>query len=197
MVVHVRGGRVADIEPVGCDVVRFDVAQLDIAGVADLAVLRGRLTRRRPGSARRGRGPVARSPGPLVGKGELHHDLRRPGSLPDLLVALREDFDDDEPFCWWDSIDDRSRPAIDVDEVRSGSDFAADLVALADELSHKLADEDGALADLADELSDGLPGALRQQRTLERLLDSASAPAGELVDRALAVALAALDGGGR
>ena len=63
--------------------------------------------------------------------------------------------------------------------------------------SHKLADEDGALADLADELSDGLPGALRQHRALERLLDSASAPAGELVDRALAVALAALDGGGR
>jgi DNA repair protein SbcD/Mre11 len=197
MVVHVRGGRVADVEPVGCDVVRFDVAQLDIAGVADLAVLRGRLSDagRDRLTAAEGRSLVLQ--GQLVGKGELHHDLRRPGSLPDLLVALREDFDDDEPFCWWDSIDDRSRPAIDVDEVRSGSDFAADLVALADELSHKLADEDGALADLADELSDGLPGALRQQRALERLLDSASAPAGELVDRALAVALAALDGGGR
>ena len=172
-------------------------AQLDIAGIADLAVLRGRLADagRDRLAAAEGRSLVLQ--GQLVGKGDLHHDLRRPGSLPDLLVALREDFDDDEPFCWWDSIDDRSRPAIDVDEVRSGSDFAADLVALADELSHKLADEDGALADLADELSDGLPGALRQHRALERLLDSASAPAGEFVDRALAVALAALDGGGR
>jgi exonuclease SbcD len=195
MVVQIRGGRIADVELVDCDVVRFDLTQLDIADVVDLAALRGRLAdaARERLAAADGRSLVLR--GQLLGQGELHGDLRRPGALPDVLVALREDFANDDPFCWWDSIDDESRPAVDVDAARSGSDFAADLIALADELAAKLLDEDGAVAELAEDLSEGLPGPLRQQRALERLLESGSPPPAELVDRALALALGELGGG--
>jgi len=194
VVVHVSGGRVADLEPVGCDAVRFDLVELDIAEIADLAELRDRLagaSRDRLSSAE-GRSLVLR--GQLVGQGELQLDLRRPGTLQDLLITLREDFAEDQPFCWWDSIDDLSRPAVDLDAARAGSDFAADLIALADELRLSLASDDRAVDDLAADLSEGLPGPLRTRRVLERLLKSPGAPPGEIVDRALVLALGELEG---
>jgi DNA repair exonuclease SbcCD nuclease subunit len=197
VVVHVAGGRVAGIEPVGCDVVRFDLAEIDIAEIADLAELRARLvgaSRDRMASAD-GRSLVLR--GRLVGQSELHLDLRRPGTLEDLLAALRDDFAEEQPFCWWDSIEDRSRPVMDLDAARTGSDFAADLIALADELRVDLAGAESAVSDLAAELSEGLPGPLKTRRDLERLLKSPSLPPVELVDRALVLALGELEGDGR
>jgi DNA repair exonuclease SbcCD nuclease subunit len=192
--VHVRGGRVAELEPVSCDVVRFETVELDIAGAADLAELRDQLA----GASRDcmgrsdGRSVVLRAR--LTGQGALHSDLRRPGSREDLLLALRDDFADDDPFCWWDSVEDRSRPAVDLDQLRAGSDFAADLAALAEGLKGRLELEPEAVAELAAELSDGLPGALRSQRVLERLLDSPGSPGAELVDQALLLALGELEG---
>jgi hypothetical protein len=195
--VHVRDGRVADVEPVACDVVRFDLVELDISAVADLADLRARLTfaARECVAAADGRSVVLGAR--LVGQGELHLDIRRPGTLHDLLVALREDFPEDDPFCWWDAIDDRSRPAIDLEAARTGADFAADLIALADELGRRLATDERTTADLAAELADGLPGQLRQRQALERMLESSKVPAGRLVSRALVLALGELDGDGR
>jgi DNA repair exonuclease SbcCD nuclease subunit len=194
MVVHVRRGRVAEVEAVSCDVVRFGLIELDVADVGDLADLRARLANAALDrlSGADGRSLVLR--GELVGQGELHRNLRRPGTMHDLLMALREDFAQGEPFCWWDSVDDRSRPAVDLETARAGSDFAADLIALADELGRRLATEDGAATDLAAELSEGLPGQLRHQHALERLLESSRAQPSELVDRALALALGELEG---
>jgi hypothetical protein len=193
-VVHVRGGRVAGVEPVACDVVRFDLVQLDVAVVADLAALRGRLF---DAAAERLASADGRSlvlGGQLLGQGEIHRDLCRPGALPELLGTLREDFSGSEPFCWWTSIDNQSRPLIDVATARAGADFAADLIALADELGRRLVSEDDALSDLSEELSEGLPGPLRQQRALEQLLESPGESVGAFVDRALALALGELDG---
>ncbi|MGD0440198.1 MAG: DNA repair exonuclease [Acidimicrobiales bacterium] len=192
--VHVSDGHVQDIEPVACDVVRFDLVELDIAEIADLAELRTRLVsaaRERLGGAD-GRALVLR--GHLVGQGELHSDLRRPGATEDLRSALREDFEEDRPFCWWDCIDDRSRPAIDLEVARAGSDFAADLISLADALALSLANDDAALDGFATELSEGLPGPLKTRRAIERLLKSSGLPPAELIDRALVLALGELEG---
>jgi DNA repair exonuclease SbcCD nuclease subunit len=197
VVVHVRAGSVAEVEPVSCDVVRFDLVELDVANIADLAELRARLleaSRDRLAQAE-GRSLVLR--GSLVGQGDLHFDLRRPGSVGDLLTALREDFAEQDPFCWWDGIEDLSRPGVDLDAARAGSDFAADLFLLADELHRRLEADDGAVAALAAELSEGLPGSLRTQRALERLLGSPGGLAAEIVDRALVLALGELEGEGR
>jgi hypothetical protein len=114
-----------------------------------------------------------------------------------LLSALRADFEEDQPFCWWDSIDDQSRPALDLDAARGGSDFAADLIALADQIRLSLSDDDVAVGNLAADLSDGLPGPLRTRRAIERLLKSPSLPPVELIDRALVLALGELEGNRR
>lgn len=197
VVVQVRAGQVASVEPVSCDVVRFELVELDVAEVADLADLRARLAalcKQRLASAE-GRSLVLR--GRLVGRGEVAPDLRRPGSIEGLVLALRDELAEDDPFAWWDSIDDRSRSTVDLELVRSGSDFAADLVAMADELKSCLSSEPDAIEELAAELSEGLPGPLRTHRALERLLDTPSESASELVDRALLLALGELDGDGR
>lgn len=194
VIVHVRAGRVAAVEPVSCDVVRFGLVEADVADVVDLGELRARLasaSRDRLASAD-GRSLVLR--GSLVGQSDLYFDLHRPGALDDLLRALREDFADEDPFCWWDSIEDLSRPAIDVDSARAGTDFAADLIALADALGRRIETDEDAIGELAAELSEGLPGPLRTQRALERLLTSHGPALDELVDRALLLALGELDG---
>ena len=146
VVAHVHAGRVADLEPVGCDVVRFGLVEVDIGDIADLAELRARL--------------------------------------------------EYQPFCWWDSIDDRSRPTVDIDAARAGSDFAADLIRLADQLGPILESDESAVEYLAAELSEGLPGTLRTRRVLEQLLKSPNLSPAELVDRALVLALGALEGDG-
>ena len=196
VVAHVHAGRVADLEPVGCDVVRFGLVEVDIGNIADLAELRARLVAAsRDGLASSdGRSLVLRAQ--LVGQSELHLDLRRPGTLEDLLVALRGDFAEYQPFCWWDSIDDRSRPTVDIDAARAGSDFAADLIRLADQLGPILESDESAVEYLAAELSEGLPGTLRTRRVLEQLLKSPNLSPAELVDRALVLALGALEGDG-
>jgi DNA repair exonuclease SbcCD nuclease subunit len=197
VVVNVQAGRIAGLEPVSCDVVRFGVVELDVAEIVDLADLREHLVRAGKQQLERAEGRSLVLRGQLVGQGELSSDLRRPGSIDDLLETLRGDFAGDEPFCWWDTIDDRSRAVADLELIRSGSDFAADLVAMADELKRCLESEEESVEELAAELSDGLPSQLRTHRVLEGLLGSQAAPVTELVDRALLLALAELDGEGR
>ena len=59
----------------------------------------------------------------LVGQSELHLDLRRPGTLEDLLVALRGDFAEYQPFCWWDEIEDLTKGIVDLETIRLIEDF--------------------------------------------------------------------------
>ena len=68
---------------------------------------------------------------------------------------------------------------------------------MADELKRCLESEEESVEELAAELSDGLPSQLKTHRVLEGLLGSQAAPVSELVDRALLLALAELDGEGR
>ena len=75
----------------------------------------------------------------LTGRSGAHAALARPKALDDLLADIRGAGLSRDPWVWVDRVRDRTMPAIDLDLVRSGSDFAADLVSLADSL---LADSD-------------------------------------------------------
>jgi len=79
----------------------------------------------------------------LHGRSETHATLARRGVLDDLLADVRSAGLEREPWVWVDRLTDRTRPALDLDLVREGSDFAADLVRLTDAL---LADEEAAAA---------------------------------------------------
>lgn len=75
----------------------------------------------------------------LTGRSEVHSELIRPGVLADLSKEVREAGMSKDPWAWIDRLADRTRPVIDLDAIRAGSDLAADLVREADRL---LGDQD-------------------------------------------------------
>jgi len=70
----------------------------------------------------------------LEGRSEVHSELARTGVMSDLLSEVRADGMSGEPWVWVDRVRDRTRPAIDLEVLRSSEEFAGDLVRMADEL---------------------------------------------------------------
>jgi DNA repair exonuclease SbcCD nuclease subunit len=156
VVVQVREGSVTDAEFVACDRVRFEEVECPIDGLADVPSLEEMLSdlaAERVATAE-GRSVIVRAR--LVGRGELHALLVRPGALDELLRVLREGAGDGHPFCWWDEIKDASRGIVDRDDVRRRGDFAADLLAVADQVRR----DPTARSELATRLVGGAPRAL-------------------------------------
>jgi DNA repair exonuclease SbcCD nuclease subunit len=138
-VVTVRGGRVAAVEHVDCDQVRIVRLDVDVSEIPDLPELQAELSSR---AAQELDAAAARSlviQASLSGRGDLHQELIRPGVAEDLLAALNDDRPATPRFAYFNSLEDRSRPTVDVAQLRHGDDFAADVIATADELASKLA----------------------------------------------------------
>jgi DNA repair protein SbcD/Mre11 len=148
VVVGVRDGKVqsAVLEP--CDSIRYEEISLDVSHSGDLAEVRDGLASASRSLLARGDGRSLIVRGRLIGQSHLHDDLRRPGTPHEILQSLRDDFSRDDPFCWWSSIEDESDPAVDVDDARRTPGFAADLIALADDLRRRLDGDDAAVAEL-------------------------------------------------
>jgi hypothetical protein len=122
----------------------------------------------------------------------LHHDR----VLAELLESLRDEFPLQQPWCWWDRIDDASAPTIDVEELKAGSDFAADLITMSHDLLRRCSTPALALGldaelptDLLEDITSTLPRALRA-----RLLASHMS-ASELIEAGLTTALDELGAG--
>jgi DNA repair exonuclease SbcCD nuclease subunit len=172
-VVEVRGGRVASLEAVACDAVRFQELEFDVADCPSPAALHEALLSQavRELTSASGRSVILRAR--LCGRGTVHGDLARPEVLPALLEELRAGADSSaDPFIWWDRITDATHAAIDLAELRSGEDFVADLLKAAESLG--AGQDDGAppvsaarLLDDAtlDELLDRMPMELRARAT--------------------------------
>lgn len=127
-------GLVAEPEFVPLDRVRLDAVTVDIGSLGDLGALRDRL--REVGHAARasadGRSVVLSVR--LAGTGELHDDLRRPGTIAGLLDDLRDEEAEQAPVLWWDRIDLHTRGPRDIDAVSERNDFVADMIDEAVEL---------------------------------------------------------------
>lgn len=131
-------GTIQEPEFVALDRVRYDRIEHNIEGVADLVTLRDRLVdlgHRRLAEAD-GRSVLVSVE--LVGRGPIHGELYRPGSLAELLDTLRAESLSEPPFLWWDRIEVSTRPVQDLDELIGRNDFVADLV---EEASSLLADD--------------------------------------------------------
>lgn len=149
-------GTIAEPEFVALDRIRFSRIEHSIDGVADLATLRDRLVDigRRCLAEADGRSVLLQVE--LTGRGPIHGDLYRPGSLVELVDALRSESLSEAPFLWWDRIDLSTRPVQDLDELQGRNDFIADLV---DETAALLADDD-ARARRTEEWDEELPSDL-------------------------------------
>lgn len=128
-----RGGAVGvehvDLAPVAwgaatvdcADLVDIDDVERAVADACDL--LRGD----------GGRPIVARLT--LAGRSQAHGDLARPGALAALGDHLRGAQAALTPWVWIDRLEDATSAPIDLDTVRAGHDFAAEVLSVADELA--------------------------------------------------------------
>jgi DNA repair exonuclease SbcCD nuclease subunit len=147
-VVEVSPGGTVALEHVEAAHVAWARVELDCSAANDLDSVRSLLTRECENLlARENRAVVARFS--LTGRCAAHADLARPGVLSQLLDDVRAEQGAGDPWVWVDRIDDRTAAVLDLDAVRSGVDFAAEIVRVADELES----DEAALRALLDEIA--------------------------------------------
>ncbi len=107
---------------------------IDLSGSDDIEAVRTLLSAECEGLRERadGREVVARIT--LAGRTAAHGDLIRPGVAQALLADLRSEQSSAEPWVWVDRLADRTAGVIDLNEVRNGPDFTAELLRISDEL---------------------------------------------------------------
>jgi len=71
----------------------------------------------------------------LTGRSGVHADLCRPGVLSDLSTDFCQEQLELEPWIWVDRIHDRTRPALDLDEILAEEGLRGDLARLARDLA--------------------------------------------------------------
>jgi DNA repair exonuclease SbcCD nuclease subunit len=94
----------------------------------------------------------------LVGRSAVHADLARPGAVADLLEDVRAEFGSGDPWLWLDRLEDRTGALLDLDALRGGADFAAEIVRVADEMARDPELTEGLIAEIAAPVSATLPG---------------------------------------
>ncbi|MGA8681160.1 MAG: DNA repair exonuclease [Acidimicrobiales bacterium] len=189
-VVEVAGGRVAGVEFVACDRIRYASVDVDLTPLSSVEAVRDALAEAAQDelASAEGRSIVVRAR--LSGRSEVHAALQGERAVPELLVSLRDEFRPLGPWCWWDRIEDDSAGLLDLGRLRAGSDFAADLICVAEELAASCAGPSLSLgleaelpAALLDDITATLPKALRIRAM------AASPSARELLSAGLMTAL--------
>ena len=120
---------------VATDVVRWYAQDLDIGLLATWDDLLDELTRVRDEvrAGAEGRAAVLRLN--LTGRGELHRELARKIDLErDLAEPLREGEPERPDFVWVESVRNRTRPPLDLDQRRLVQDFVGDFLNAAQDL---------------------------------------------------------------
>lgn len=123
----------AQLEFVDTSSINWQRVELDLADCAGLGTVRQRLLEECERlRSEAGRPVLARID--LIGRCPAHVELVRPGALEDLLEDVRAEQLAEEPWLWVDRLRDLTGAPIDLDRIREGADFAADLVRTTDEL---------------------------------------------------------------
>jgi DNA repair exonuclease SbcCD nuclease subunit len=176
IVVEVVDGRIGGVEFVACDRIRYAAAEVDVTPLTSIDAVRDALVDVAHDElvGADGRSIVLRAR--LSGRSDVHAILQHDRCLDDLLKSVRDEFGLESPWCWWDRIDDTSAPAIDVEELKHGADFAADLIAMTGELTERCATPALVLGldaelptDLLDDITSTLPKALRTRAMASEL----------------------------
>lgn len=183
-VVEVDGDTASEPEFVQLDRVRCALLEADVSGLGDLTELAQMLRElgESEAAAAERRSLLLRAT--LVGSGPVAEHLRRTGARAELLAGLRDDARErEEPFLWWEHLEDTTLRPLDHEALRRRGDFPGALLELADEVAGD-PDEQRAFArrhlaavaapDLAQLVGD-LPGPVtpeRWQRAVELALDT-------------------------
>ncbi len=156
MVVEVEDSRVSRVDFFPTDAVRFVSLEVDVSMLdqdADVGSLRQELLAQAAWARDENPGRALLARVSVTGRGALYHDLATPCASEDLLRDLRDEFNGERPFFWWESLRNHSRLEVDLDVVRARDDFSSSVLAL----SETIADDPEALGRLVRELSPTAP----------------------------------------
>jgi len=70
----------------------------------------------------------------LIGRTDLHTELHRGNIVGDILERVREDFEGRTPWIWLEKLTLSTTGTYDLETLRSGNDFIADIISIYDEL---------------------------------------------------------------
>ncbi|MFQ5443467.1 MAG: exonuclease SbcCD subunit D, partial [Nitrospinales bacterium] len=123
----------ADIRFIPTDVARYLSTTLDVSDCASVdGIIQSTQSRCESiSSGINGRGVVIRMT--LTGRTPLHETLQRGNSLQAIEEAIQTDFSGRDPWIWLE-LKLQTAGIYDLDELRQGSDFVADLIHLYDEM---------------------------------------------------------------
>lgn len=151
VVVEFEGDRVLGHRRVELDRVRFEAVDVAIDDLADEADLERALRRAAADVVTRADGRLVLLRATLTGRGPLHELLIR----DEYLAGLRSALDDQEDAdLVWERIASTAGPAVDLDELREGNAFAAEVLAAFDALAADPAALQGVLDDLGRSFTD-------------------------------------------
>ena len=174
-VVEISPGGATTLERVETAPIGWAQTDVDASDAADLEDVRALLLEAcETMRVESGRHTVARIA--LIGRSAAHPDLRRPGVAAQLFADIRAEAVVDTPWVWIDRLVDRTSSIVDLDELRGGPDFAAELVRIADELASDHVELETLLAAIAAPVATTLSGYGTQcapRDTLERARDAA------------------------
>jgi DNA repair protein SbcD/Mre11 len=108
--------------------VRFEDLEIDLTGQTDIAILRELIEEGRSQLASSVGGPGLILRISLIGRTELHKLLIKPGESFQITAMLNEGRLDGAGFCWIDRIIIKTSPPADIDQLRNGNDFTAEMI---------------------------------------------------------------------
>lgn len=132
--VELREDGTSDLRFVATDTVRFNSRLIDVSEASDIDVLTERILCACDEAREEAAGRTLILRLTLTGRTPLHAQLRMGDNLSELKQIIQEQLMRQEGVVWLDQLLLRTGTPHDVDELRRGSDFAAELIALYDDL---------------------------------------------------------------
>jgi len=134
--VTLSNGAECNIDFVPTDVVRYKTYNLDISGIADIDDLIEAIKGKCGDIAEHMEKRHAIIRMIITGRTNIHSELNKENSIEDIVTSIRDHFDGIEPIVWLEKIILNTQGTYDVDKLREGNDFIADIVTLYDELNN-------------------------------------------------------------
>lgn len=124
------------IEFIPTDVVRYLSDSIDISACLSLDEIVDFAVEKCEGMSAKSDGRSLLVRLSLKGRTALHSQLQRANSVSDLFGSIREQLANREPWIWLDRLNLDTAGTYDLDSLRQGKDFTADIISVFDELEN-------------------------------------------------------------
>ena len=126
--VEIMENNTPDIKFVPTQLIRFEEVQIDLTGEDKIDSLQDIIERARITIEDYDKNTSYILRITLRGRTSLHSHLNEPGEIDDLLEHFNDDQLIQSNFIWIDRIEVKTQPVIDIDRVKKGTDFPAEIL---------------------------------------------------------------------